>query len=126
GRPEMHVWELTMGRRVAPPVRLGSGGGSLGRTLAVTPDGRRALVGLAGQFPAVGLAVVDLEAILSPCRTPAADLALLAELATARHIELGDLSGLTTEQLLARWALLRERGLDPARPFVIDRKPARK
>ena len=31
----------------------------------------------------------------------------LAELATARHIELGDLSGMTTGQWLERWSFLR-------------------
>ena len=76
-------------------------------TLAITPDARRVLVGFArsNENPLVDLAVVDLEAVpVSPCRTPTADLALLAELATARHIELGDLSGMTTGQWLERWS----------------------
>ena len=64
------------------------------------------------------LAVVDLEALLSPSSTPTADLALLAELATAERIELGDLSGLTTDQWYERWNLLRERNPHLARSFA--------
>jgi eukaryotic-like serine/threonine-protein kinase len=115
GRPEIHVCELTTGRRVAPAVRVEFIEGGWCLTLAITPDGRRALVSYSGA--AVGesttsrmdLAVVDLEALLSPSSTPTADLALLAELATAQRIELGDLSGLTTDQWYERWNLLRER-----------------
>ena len=58
------------------------------------------------------LAVVDLEALFSPPSTPTADLGLLAELATAQRIELGDLTGLTTEQWLERWNRLRIRNAD--------------
>ena len=71
------------------------------------------------------LAVVDLEALLSPSSTPTADLALLAELATARHIELGDLSGLTTDQWQERWNLLRERNPELAQSFI-EHKSAKK
>jgi serine/threonine protein kinase/WD40 repeat protein len=126
GRPEMHVWELTTGRRVAPPVRLGFIEGGWCLASAITPDGRRALVGLWSTSTGNDLAVVDLEAVLSPCSTPTADLALLAELATARRIELGDLSGLTTEQWLERWNRLRERNPDLARSFLIAPRPAKK
>ncbi len=119
GRPEIHVSELTTGRRVAPPVRLEVIEGGWCLTLAIAPDGRRALVSFSAA--AVGesttsrmdLAVVDIEALLCPCSTPTADLALLAELATARHIELGDLSGLTTDQWQERWNLLRDRIPEP-------------
>jgi WD domain, G-beta repeat len=123
GRPEIHVCELTTGRRVAPPVRLESIEGGWCLTLAITPDGRRALVSYSAA--AVGesttsrmdLAVVDLEPLLSRSSVPTADLALLAELAAAQHIELGDLSGLTTDQWYERWNLLRERNPDLARSF---------
>ena len=71
------------------------------------------------------LAVIDLEALFSPSSTPTADLALLAELATAQHIELGDLSGLTTDQWQERWNLLRERNPDLARSFIVEAKAAR-
>jgi WD40 repeat protein len=118
-RGEIHVWELTTGRRVTPPVRLGF---IEANRLAITPDGRRALVSsLRGD-----LAVIDLETLLSPSSTPTADLALLAELATARRIELGDLSGLTTDQWQERWDLLRERNPDLARSFIIEPKSAKK
>ena len=67
------------------------------------------------------LAVVDLETLLSPSSTETADLALLAELATGRQIELGDLSGLTTDQWLERWNLLRERNPGLAASFISAR-----
>src|SRR5262249_6043940 len=70
GRQEIQVWELTTGRRVAPPVRLGVIEGASSHTLAITPDGRRALVSVQPRE----LAVVDLEALLSPSTTPTADL----------------------------------------------------
>jgi WD40 repeat protein len=129
GRPEMQVWELTTGRRAAPPVRFGplEGGSSL--RLAITPDGRRALVSFWGSGRTIGnfrLAVVDLEGLLSTFNTATADLALLAELATAQRIELGDLSGLTTDQWLQRWSQLRERNPNLARSFVIAPNPANK
>ncbi len=110
GRAAVQVWELTTGRRVAPRVQLGSAEGTWCQTVAVTPDGRRAL----GSFPdpsasqGMSMAVVDLEALVSHSSTPIADLALLAELATARRIELGDLSGLTTDQWQERWRLFQE------------------
>jgi WD40 repeat protein/tetratricopeptide (TPR) repeat protein len=103
GQQLLQVWELTSGRRMAPPVRLDSQPGVSTQTLALTPDGRRVLVG----FRPGDLAVVDLEALLSPPTTPAKNLALWAELATAQRIEVGDLSGLTKEQWLGRWNTLR-------------------
>jgi serine/threonine protein kinase/WD40 repeat protein len=108
GRPEIHVWEVTMGRRVAPPVRLGPVEGGWSLRLAITPDGRRALATFHRSTTpshAPDLAVIDLEELLSPCDTPTADLALLAELATSETIELGDLRDLTTEQWQERWDL---------------------
>jgi serine/threonine protein kinase/WD40 repeat protein len=118
GRPEMHVWELTTGRRVAPPVRVGLLEEGWCRTLAMTPDGRRALVSFSPTSTGNDLAVVHLETLLSPPSAPTVDLALLAELATAQHIELGDLSGLTTHQWLERWNRLRARNPDLARSFL--------
>jgi hypothetical protein len=77
-------------------------------------DARRARVRFLGSGTAIDLAVADIEALLSPCRIPTGNLALLAELATARRIELGDLSGLTTDQWQERWNLLHERKPDLA------------
>src|SRR5262245_28215315 len=70
GRPEMHVWELTQGRRIAPPVRLGAVEGSW-CLAAVTPDGRRALASFTRHLPA-DLAVVDLRrsSLLAAPRPP--------------------------------------------------------
>jgi serine/threonine protein kinase/WD40 repeat protein len=126
GRPELHISELTTGRRIAPPVRVALFDGGWCLTLAITPDGQRALVSFSGSAVAestasrMDLAVVDLEPLLSRCSTPTADLALLAELATARHIELGDLSGLTTDRWQERWSLLRARNPDLARSFLFE------
>src|SRR5262249_44276923 len=127
GRPELHVWELATGRRVSPPVRVGLLEGGWCLSLAMTPDGRRALVSFS---PTLSMgsdrAVVDLELLLSPSSVPTPDLALLAELATVRHIELGDLSALTTEQWLAQWKQLRDRNPELARSLMIGPKTAKK
>ena len=85
----------------------------------MTPDGQRALAGFVPTPTGNDLAVVDLEALLSASSTPTADLTLLAELATAQHIELGGLSGLTTDQWLERWGRLRERAPDLARTLIM-------
>jgi hypothetical protein len=74
--------------------------------LTITPDGRRAFVG----FTRTNLALVDLDELLAPTTTSTADLELLAELATAQRIDLGDLSGLTTDQWRERWDQLLEKG----------------
>jgi serine/threonine protein kinase/WD40 repeat protein len=126
GRPDMHLWDLTTGRSVAPPVRLGFGDGGWCHSLALTPNGRRALVGFFSTRTGDDLAVVDLQTLLSPGSTPTADLALLAELATAQRIELGDLSGLTTDQWLRRWALLCKRDPGLARSFTNALKSTKK
>jgi hypothetical protein len=119
-RPEIQVWELTTGRRVAPPVRIGFSERTWPNTLGMTPDGRRALV---GSWP-MDLAAVDLDALLSPATTSTVDLALLAELATAQRIEVGDLSGLTTDQWQERWNQLHERNPGLARSVIIEAKSA--
>jgi WD40 repeat protein len=129
GWPEIHVWELTTGRRIAPPVRLQHLEGKSCHTLEIAADGRRALVNFWGSTPSTksrDLAVVDLEALLSPSSAPAADLALLAELATSQRIEVGDLSGLTTDQWQQRWKLLRERNPALVRSFSSGPKSAKK
>jgi WD40 repeat protein len=116
---QLHLWDLTTGRRIAPPIRLAAAENASTHTLAVTPDGRRALV----CFKPADVAVLDLEALLSPGPTPPADLALLAELTTAQRIEVGDLSGLTTEQWQERWDRLRERNPGLARAAVTESRP---
>jgi WD40 repeat protein len=122
GRPEMQIWELATGRRAAPAVRFAPQDGGSSLRLAVTPDGRRALVSYWGSSTTTGnfrLAVVDLEALLTPSRLPTNDLQLLAELIMARRIELGDLSGLTVDQWLERWDQLHERSPDLVRTGVV-------
>lgn len=52
------------------------------------------------------------------------DLAMALQFAGSRHIELGDLSALTTEQWLERWRLLRERNPDLVMSFIIGPRPA--
>ncbi len=88
--------------------------------MAITPNGRRALVCLWG----AKLALVDLAELLSTPAGSTADLELLAELATAQHIDLGDLSGLTTDQWLERWSLLRERSPHLSLPSPAEKKAA--
>jgi WD40 repeat protein len=127
GWPKVDVWELTTGRRVAPPVWLGRIKDKSSHRLAITSDGQRALVNFFGSTPATesfDLALVDLQVLLSPCSASTADLRLLAELVTARRLELGDLSALTTDQWLERWNRLRERSSDLVRSVVVEPKPA--
>jgi serine/threonine protein kinase/WD40 repeat protein len=115
GRAELHVWELTTGRRIASPVRLGFMEPDSGIALAITPDARRALVGHSQPGSTqIDLATVNLEALLSSPGTSTADLSLLAELATGQRLELGDLSALTSDQWRERWNRLRERSPDLA------------
>jgi serine/threonine protein kinase/WD40 repeat protein len=114
GRQELQFWELATGRRLAPPVRLGPRDGSSSLTVSITPDGTRAIV---GSLPS-DLTVVDLEVLLSPPAASTNDLVLLAELATSRRIELGDLSGLTTDQWLVRWDSLQKRNPELPRSFL--------
>ena len=117
GRAELHVWELTTGRRIASPMRLGPKEPDSGLALAITPDARRALVGHSQWGSTrIDLAAVDLEALLSPHGIPPADLALLAELATGQRLELGDLSALTSDQWRGRWDRLRDPALSLRAP----------
>ncbi len=103
GRPEIHVWELKTGRHVAPPVQLGLSDRGFCLRFALTPGGRRLFVCFFGGSSDTNLAIVDLDPLLLTNCVSTADLALLAELTTAQRIELGDLSGLTTDQWLERW-----------------------
>jgi hypothetical protein len=111
GRPEIQVWELSTGRPVARPVRLSPRDSVSTLPIAITPDGRRACV----SFLPAESAVINLEALLRLPSVPTSDLALLAELTTARRIELGDLSGFTTDQWIEHWGRLRERESDVLR-----------
>jgi serine/threonine protein kinase/WD40 repeat protein len=105
GRPELLVWDLTTGRSIAPAIRLAPRATPSSTALSLTPDGRRAFI----TTLSMDLAAVDLDEVISPPASPTGDLALLAELATALRIELGDLNGLTTDQWIERWNQLRQR-----------------
>lgn len=107
GRPEVHVWELKTGHRVAAPVRLGMVDRGFCLRFALSADGKRLLVCFFGGLSDTNLCIVDLDSILAPCHVPATDLATLAELTTAQRVELGDLSGQTADQWLKRWKELR-------------------
>ncbi len=124
GRPEIQVWELTTGRRIAAPFQFGfNDEGGATYSLALARHGRRVLVSFDGPSSKVlTLAVVDLDALLSESSTPTSDLALLAELTTAQRIELGDLSALTTDQWLERWNRLQKVNAHLARSRFIEPK----
>lgn len=119
GRPEIQIWELKTGRLIASPVRLAHRKSASTLPFAITPDGRRALV----SYMPAELATLDLEERTRSPSVPTPELALFAELASAQRIELGDLSGLTTDQWLAGWKLLRDRNPGLVRSLHERRSP---
>jgi serine/threonine protein kinase/WD40 repeat protein len=100
GAKALHVWELKTGKIVAPPLPLSAAV----TALSISPDGK-ALVGTGNS----SAALIDLPELLASPEMSAEDFGLLAELATAQQIELGDVSGLTPEQWLERWRRLRRK-----------------
>jgi serine/threonine protein kinase/WD40 repeat protein len=115
GRPELNIWDLTTGRHVAPPIRLWPHESASTLTLDLTPDGRSALV----RFLPTELALIDLDVVISPLSIPTGDLSRLAELTTARRIELGDLSSLTTEHWIEGWNQLMKRNPEVVRTLQL-------
>jgi WD40 repeat protein len=102
----LHVWELTTGKPVAAPVPLATAA-EANRVVAyasLSPDGRRAY----GSVPLFNsLTQISLARLLSEPDMPTEDLVLLGELASARHIALGDEASMDSEQWLERWRQFR-------------------
>jgi serine/threonine protein kinase/WD40 repeat protein len=105
-----YLWELTTGKVIAPARNLRNRLSAPGQALSVhavqvTPDGKRAIAG----FGVSQVAVIDLERMLASPALSVAELAQIGELTSSQRIELGDLSGLTTEQWVERWEQLIRR-----------------
>jgi WD40 repeat protein len=117
----LHLWELTTGKPVAPPLAISSTAvdDQAPAFVSLSPDGKRAFA----SFPRTyALAQIHLAEFLAEPDLATEDYRLLAELASARRIELGDESGLTGGQWLERWDRFRKKlpgfGLPSARETI--------
>jgi WD40 repeat protein len=107
-RATLHLWELTTGKPVAPPLAIAPTAVDQRAPAYVelSPDSKRAFA----SFPRTSaLAQIQLAEFLVEPDLATEDFRLLAELATAKRIELGDESGLTGEQWLERWKRFRKK-----------------
>jgi WD40 repeat protein len=114
-RGTLHVWELTTGKLVAPPLPLTSTpvDEHAPAFVSLSPGGKRALA----LFAKTGaLAQIRLAEFLARPDLATEDFRLLAELASAQRIELGAVSALTADQWLERYHRFRERLPDFDRP----------
>ena len=94
----VHVWELTTGKRIAAPIHYPTHDNGFPKTIFnVAVVGDRVILG-APHFP-----VLDLSKLLSEPSLSTESLQALAELATARRIQLGEASSLTAEEWQQRW-----------------------
>jgi eukaryotic-like serine/threonine-protein kinase len=108
GRPGgIHVWELKTGKAVAPPqlTTFGGVGVESAHAVALALGGRIAFVGVGLDQ---GVVRLDLGELLAPPDLPPDALTLLGELASARRIEQGDVTGLTREEWQERWQRFRD------------------
>jgi serine/threonine protein kinase/WD40 repeat protein len=125
----IHVWELTTGKLVAPPLLISPTAAehTPPSYVSLSPDGKRAFA----SFSAASVrAQINLADLLSNPDLSTEDFRLIAELSSAKAIELGDESRLTNEQWLERWALFRKKLPDLGRPtseetIAMHRKTAR-
>src|SRR5262249_43284127 len=99
---KVRMWEFTTGKPVSPIFYLGKGSA---HTLAISPDGDRALTAVG--LPA--LAWIDLSPLSASDNQDLDDLCALAEMAAGQRIQDGDLVGLTSDEWLARWRTFRLR-----------------
>jgi serine/threonine protein kinase/WD40 repeat protein/tetratricopeptide (TPR) repeat protein len=96
----IHLWDLATGKIAAPPVNY--------PTLSGLPDDSTAAIGLAGKNVIAGAheyPVIDFSSLV---REPIGDIGSLrnvAELATGRTLQLGELSTLTQSDWGTRWAM---------------------
>jgi WD40 repeat protein len=115
----LHVWELTTGKPVAPPLRLAPNADPnlVPAHVALSADGKEAYASV----PGLGFrGQVRLADLLDPPELSTQDLVLLAELASAQRIESAAESRLTTEQWLQRWEHFRRKQSVSPRGAVVD------
>lgn len=93
----IHFWELVTGKEIAPPFELD---GATFATMAVTID--RLLVGSPG-YP-----LFDFRPFLNEPEMPVESMCILAELATAHRLQLGELSRLDGKEWNSLWSALSE------------------
>ncbi|MCA9188094.1 MAG: hypothetical protein KDA99_20845, partial [Planctomycetales bacterium] len=118
-----HVWELTTGKPIAPPLIDPQGGSNKDAVhgVAIAPDGSRLVAGASSSGDFV---IADLQRLLAPTDIPVQDLQLVSEAAATKAIEAGDLNTLTLEQWRTRWSRLTENRLarETASPLEIMRR----
>jgi WD40 repeat protein len=116
-RDNFEIWDLASGKRAAPG--LGLKGESV-NSLAVAGAGRRALAYASPN----SLYEIDLSDLFERDSRASSELVRLGELASGQRVVGGDLTGLTTEEWLARWRAGRPRFSDeyppaPAAPELL-------
>ena len=100
----VNLWDLESGRVVAPAIPIGPAGNDTVETVSLSLDSSRAFIA-----SRANLAILDLDGWLKPPDSSPADIALLAELTTARRITAGDLNKLTKGEWQTRWDELQGR-----------------
>jgi WD40 repeat protein/predicted Ser/Thr protein kinase len=121
----LHVWELTTGKPVAPPLRMASTADAnlVPAHVALSPNGKSAFASV----PKLGFrGQVRLADLLDQPESDTEDLVLLGEVVSAQRIESGAESRLTAEQWLERWDRFRWRhpGFgQPSRPARAGPRP---
>ena len=112
----VRIWDLHLGTRVGPPIATTAISRAGAFNVALTPNGRTAVIGT-GE---ANFHVIDLTDLLATDGHGAADLGTLAELTTGHQVDAGNLGRLTEVEWLARCArsesTLPASAGDPATP----------
>ncbi len=103
----LHVWELTTGKRMAPPIPFPAGIQALARA----PDGTRAYACYTST-----VVLLPLDELLVPPQRPTDDFALLGAVSSGQRIEQDDVSGLTGERWLECWERFQQTQAEEKRP----------
>lgn len=101
----LRVWELQTGKMVVPSVDY-----------PLPPQHSSATVAVVGDNAIVGawhLPIISLSPLLAEPRLSTDALRTMAELATSRHLELGELSSLSDNEWAGLWAKSRNPGSTP-------------
>ena len=109
----VRIWDLHLAKQVGPPIAaVTQPEVRFAFNIAITPDGRRAVVGTNDP----SLLSLDLSDLDADDGLSVDDLAYPAEVASGLHVDAGNLSNLTTEEWVERWRDLRRRPPVPLGP----------